>query len=53
MSIKFTDFYDKDSGGFHYPFGQPYLEDTLWGLWDWHLLKYKNPDLKVIGSSLI
>ena len=45
MSIKFTDFYDKDAGGFHYPFGQPYLEDTLWGLWDWHLMKYKNPDL--------
>lgn len=45
MSIKFTDFYDKDAGGFHYPFGQPYLEETLWGLWDWHLMKYKNPDL--------
>ncbi len=27
MSIKFTDFYDKDDGGFHYPFGRPYQED--------------------------
>ncbi len=24
MSIKFTDFYDKDSGSFHYPFGSPF-----------------------------
>jgi tryptophan halogenase len=24
MSIKFTDFYDKDSGSFHYPFGLPF-----------------------------
>ena len=23
MSIKFNDFYKKDSGGFHYPFGYP------------------------------
>ena len=23
LSIKFTDFYDKDSGSFHYPFGDP------------------------------
>lgn len=26
MSIKFTDFYDKDSGGYQYPFGDPYPE---------------------------
>jgi hypothetical protein len=24
MSIKFTDFYDKDAGSFHYPFGSPF-----------------------------
>lgn len=24
MSIKFTDFYEKDSGSFHYPFGTPF-----------------------------
>lgn len=26
MSIKFTDFYDKDSGSFHYPFGLPFTD---------------------------
>lgn len=38
MSIKFTDFYEKDSGGFHYPFGVAtpptkainYLEDWFY-----------------------
>jgi hypothetical protein len=29
MSIKFTDFYKKDSGGFHYPFGFPCLDGTV------------------------
>jgi flavin-dependent dehydrogenase len=43
LSIKFTDFYDKDSGGFHYPFGSPYVENKKWGLWDWQLYKYKYP----------
>lgn len=35
MSIKFTDFYDKDSGGYHYPFGKSisYTEDG--GYSDW------------------
>jgi flavin-dependent dehydrogenase len=44
LSIKFTDFYDKDSGGFHYPFGSPYVENTQWGLWDWQLFKNQYPD---------
>ncbi len=26
MSIKFTDFYKKDAGGFHYPFGKVFLD---------------------------
>jgi tryptophan halogenase len=25
MSIKFTDFYEKDAGSFHYPFGSPFV----------------------------
>src|SRR6056300_1350423 len=25
LSIKFTDFYKKDDGGFHYPFGKPFF----------------------------
>lgn len=39
LSIKFTDFYEKDGGGFHYPFGKPYLEGTFDGLKDWYYLK--------------
>lgn len=39
MSIKFTDFYDVNSGGFHYPFGEPYLEGTYQGLRDWFFKK--------------
>jgi tryptophan halogenase len=47
MSIKFTDFYNKDAGGFHYPFGNPFLEGTLDGLTDWYFKKVKSPDLDV------
>ena len=35
MSIKFNDFYDVDSGGFHYPFREPDLTDTNYGIRDW------------------
>ena len=43
LSIKFTDFYDKDSGGFHYPFGAPSEnEDFNWN--NWSLKKAFNPD---------
>ena len=28
LGIKFTDFYKKGDGGFHYPFGQPFVEKT-------------------------
>ena len=34
MSIKFTDFYDKDYGSFHYPFGRPQIKQNLIGLSD-------------------
>lgn len=46
MSIKFTDFYDKNSGGFHYPFGEPmvYSED---GYLDWMRKKSLNPEIPV------
>ena len=34
LSIKFTDFYDKDSGGFHYPFGAPSENENFnWNTW--------------------
>jgi tryptophan halogenase len=35
LSIKFTDFYEKDYGSFHYPFGVPDENNTLNGLSDW------------------
>jgi flavin-dependent dehydrogenase len=47
MSIKFTDFYKKDSGGFHYPFGNVLLDGTTNGLNDWYIKKAKFPDLDV------
>jgi hypothetical protein len=43
LSIKFTDFYKKDSGYFHYPFGEPYLHDTHLGLKDWMYKKSLEP----------
>jgi tryptophan halogenase len=39
MSIKFTDFYDKNGEGFHYPFGYPYLNGTNYGMADWLEIK--------------
>jgi len=45
MSIKFTDFYEKDSGGFHYPFGQPDFEGTLQGIEDWYYKKALYPNI--------
>jgi len=35
LSIKFTDFYEKDSGSFHYPFGNPQVDGSYQGLRDW------------------
>lgn len=47
MSIKFTDFYEKDYGSFHYPFGEPVLEDTMDGLQDWFYKKALYPETPV------
>tara|TARA_B100000003_G_scaffold207057_1_gene223799 strand:- start:413 stop:1978 length:1566 start_codon:yes stop_codon:yes gene_type:complete len=46
MSIKFTDFYEKDAGGFHYPFGKPvtFSDDALK---DWTEKKAIFPDTPV------
>ena len=46
MSIKFTDFYEKDHGSFHYPFGQPYTDNST-GLNDWQVKKAVYPDTPV------
>lgn len=47
MSIKFTDFYQKDSGSFHYPFGEPLVDANRNSFADWHLKKYLNPETPV------
>ena len=47
LSIKFTDFYEKDSGGFHYPFGEPVLDDTVDGIQDWYYKKALYPETPV------
>jgi tryptophan halogenase len=47
LSIKFTDFYKKDSGSFHYPFGQPAVDKNRNPFHDWHIKKYIYPDTPV------
>jgi tryptophan halogenase len=47
MSIKFTDFYKKDSGSFHYPFGSPFLDENRNPFFDWSLKKYFYPSTPV------
>jgi tryptophan halogenase len=45
MSIKFTNFYEKDSGGFHYPFGNPHIEKNVnRNIEDWFIKKGLYPD---------
>lgn len=44
LSIKFTDFYDVDSGSFHYPFGSPLLGNAAMGLNTWNLKRLKLVD---------
>ena len=49
MSIKFTDFYKKDSGGFHYPFGKRQLcgDHFMEGFSSWFAKKALYPDTPV------
>jgi len=47
LSIKFTDFYEKDYGSFHYPFGTPCTDDTPAGLTDWQAKKALYPETPV------
>lgn len=48
LSIKFTDFYKKDSGGFHYPFGTPIRYDQGRNpFFDWETKKYFYPETPV------
>jgi tryptophan halogenase len=47
LSIKFREFYEKGDQGFHYPFGEPVLEDTVDGIHDWYYKKALYPDTPV------
>lgn len=47
MSIQFTDFYEKDAGSFHYPFGLPLVDDTIGGLDDWYVKKAMYPNTPI------
>jgi len=47
MSIKFTDFYKKDSGGFHYPFGRPMVDGDRNPFNDWHMKKFLDPETPI------
>ena len=47
MSIKFTDFYEKDAGAFHYPFGRPFTEGTFNGMNDWLMKKALYPETPI------
>jgi tryptophan halogenase len=47
ISIKFNDFYEKNSGGYHYPLGQAYLDGTKEGVRDWMYKKILYPDTPV------
>jgi tryptophan halogenase len=47
MSIKFTDFYKKDSGSFHYPFGKAIQEGERNPFSDWAMKKYFYPNTPI------
>ena len=45
LSIKFTDFYEKDYGHYHYPFGNIYIDDKSYNQNTWLL---KNIFIKIL-----
>lgn len=47
LSIKFTDFYEKGAGSFHYPFGIPNTNNTQAGKNDWYFKKFAHPETPV------
>jgi len=48
MSIKFTDFYNKDSGSFHYPFGNVTFDsNNPYPINEWFIKKHYYPDTPV------
>ena len=47
LSIRFDNFYRKNSGFFHYPFGYPFVEGNRAETNDWHLKKMLYPETPV------
>lgn len=47
LSIGFKNFYRKDSGHFHYPFGLPYTQENIATLNDWYFKKFLYPNTPV------
>jgi tryptophan halogenase len=47
MSIRFVDFYQIGDGGFHYPFGTPFRNDTVEGMNDWLIKKCVLPETPI------
>lgn len=47
LSIKFTDFYKKNGGSFHYPFGKALADGDRNPFFDWQLKKYFYPETPI------
>jgi len=47
LGIEFANFYEKDGTSFVYPFGIACIDGTAFGLQDWWIKKYKNPEIPV------
>ena len=47
LSIRFENFYKKGDGGFHYPFGRPFIKNNKFGNNDWYFKKLYKTDLHV------
>jgi len=45
LSIRFENFYKNGDGGFHYPFGNPYVKNNKFGTNDWYFKKACMPEL--------
>ena len=46
LSIRFENFYKKEDGGFHYPFGRTFEEKLSWRKQNWFVKKYFNKNIK-------
>ena len=47
LRIRFENFYKYGDGGFHYPFGNPNVFDTLDGINDWYFKKISQPQTPI------